>query len=136
MQTFNRPGRPLWQPGQEADTASVMLWTFGKEKARISLGRRPDSCVLIVVRGRDQVREYRFADVTRLRVFQTDMEGFLRKTGWTLLSFSPERRRRDRDLRRVPRLEERRRWWSDARSAERDKEVWCGKCADQAGSNG
>ena len=114
----------------------MMLWTFGKEKARISLGRQPDSCVLIVVRGRGQVREYRFADVTRLRVFQTDMEGFLRKTGWTLLSFSPERRRRDRDLRRVPRLEERRRWWSDARSAERDKVVWCGKCADQAGSNG
>ena len=41
-----------------------MLWTFGKEKERISLGRGPDSCVLIVVRGRDQVREYRFADVT------------------------------------------------------------------------
>ena len=113
-----------------------MIWTFGKEKARISLGRRPDSCVLIVVRGRDQVREYRFADLTRLRVFQTDMEGFLRKTGWTLLSYSPERRRRDRDQRRVPRLEERRRWWSDARTAERDKAVWGGKCADQAGSNG
>ena len=106
-----------------------MLWTFGKEKERISLGRRPDSCVLIVVRGRDQVREYRFADLARLRVFQTDMEGFLRKTGWTLLSYSPERRRRDRDRRRLPRLEERRRWWFDARAAERDKAVWGGKSA-------
>ena len=114
-----------------------MLWTFGKGKERISLGRRPDSCVLIVVRGRDQVREYRFADVTRLRVFQSDMEGFLRKTGWTLLSYSPERRRRDRDRRRFPRLEERRRWWFDARPAERDKAVWGGKSAlDQASSNG
>jgi hypothetical protein len=104
-----------------------MLWTFGKEKERISLGRRPDSSVLVVVRGRDQVREYRFADATRLRIFQTDMEGFLRKTGWTLLSYSPERRK-DRDRRRFPRLEERRRWF-DARSAERDKAVWGGKSA-------
>jgi len=106
-----------------------MLWTFGKGKERISLGRRPDSCVLIVVRGRDQVHEYRFADLARLRVFQTDMEGFLRKTGWTLLSYSPERRRRDRDRRRLPRLEERRRWWFDAGPAERDKAVWGGKSA-------
>jgi hypothetical protein len=124
---FRLTDRPLWQARQGADTASVMLWTFGKEKERISLGRRPDSCVLIVVRGRDQVREYRFADVTRLRIFQTDMEGFLRKTGWTLLSYSPERRR-DRDRRQFPRLEERRRWF-DARSVERDKAVWGGKSA-------
>ena len=106
-----------------------MLWTFGKENERISLGREPHSCVLIVVNGRDQVREYRFADVARLRVFQTDMEGFLQKTGWVLLSYSPERRRRDRDRRRFPRLEERRRWWTDARPTEHDKAVWGGKPA-------
>ena len=115
----------------------MMLWTFGKEKERISLGRQPDSCVLIVVRGRDEVHEYRFADVTRLRAFQTDMEGFLRKTGWRLLGYSPERRHRDRDRRRFPRLEERRRWWTVASPVERDKAVWGGKAsAAQAGSNG
>jgi hypothetical protein len=113
-----------------------MLWTFGKEKERISLGRGPDSRVLVVVRGLDQLREYRFADLHSLRVFQTDMEGFLQKTGWTLLSYSPERRRRDRDRRRFPRLEERRRWWTDARVTERDKAVWGGQPASQAGSNG
>jgi len=104
-----------------------MLWTFGKEKERISLGRSPDSCVLVVVSGRDQLREYRFADLSGLRVFQADMEAFLRKTGWTLLGFYPERRRRERDRRQVPRLEERRRWWTDA--GERAKVVWGDKTA-------
>ena len=100
----------------------MMLWTFGKEKARISLGRRSESCVLIVVRARDQVQEYRFADASGLRVFQADMEAFLLKTGWTLLEYSPERRLRDRDRRRFPRLAERRRWWTDTK--ERTKVVW------------
>jgi hypothetical protein len=100
----------------------MMLWTFGKEKARISLGRRSQSCVLIVVRARDQVQEYCFADAPSLRVFQADMEAFLLKTGWTLLEYSPERRLRDRDRRRFPRLAERRRWWTDTQ--ERSKVVW------------
>lgn len=104
-----------------------MLWTFGKEKARISFGRRADSCILVVVRGRDEVREHRFADTPSLRVFQADMEAFLRKTGWTLLKFYPERRLRERDRRRVPRLEERRRWWTGA--GERAKVVWGDKSA-------
>ncbi len=99
-----------------------MLWTFGKEKQRISLGRRPESTVLVVVRDLDEMREYRFADVSRLRIFQADMEGFLRKTGWSLLKFHPERRARERDRRRFPRLEERRRWWTDPK--ERTKVVW------------
>ena len=47
--------------------------------------------MLVVVRGRDQVHEYSFADVSGLRVFQADMEAFLRRTGWTLLKFYPER---------------------------------------------
>jgi hypothetical protein len=87
----------------------MMLWTFGKGKDRISLGRRSESRVLVVVRARDQVREYRFADVSSVRAFQTNMEAFLRKTGWTLLQYAPERRRRDRDRRHLPRLNERRR---------------------------
>lgn len=92
-----------------------MLWTFGKGKERISLGRQPESDVLVVVRGRDQLREYRFTDASRLRVFQSDMEAFLRKTGWTLLKFHPERRRLDSDGRRLPpQLQERRRWTTDS----------------------
>jgi len=77
--------------------------------------------VLVVVRGRDQLREYSFADASGLRVFQADMEAFLRKTGWTLLKFHPERRHRERDRRSVPRLEERRRWTA---TEERAKVVW------------
>ena len=92
-----------------------MLWTFGKGRQRISLGRQPEANVLVVVRGRDELREYRFPDSAALHVFQSDMEAFLRKTGWTLLEFHPERRKRDRDRRRFPRLKERRRFWSDAR---------------------
>jgi hypothetical protein len=91
-----------------------MLWTFGKEKDRISFGRQPEAGVLVVVRGRNQVREYLFADASSLRAFQSDMEAFLRRTGWTLLEFYPERRRRDRDRRRFPRFQERRRWWTDS----------------------
>ena len=105
----------------------MMLCTFGKGKERISLGRRSESGVLVVVRGRDQVREYRFSDTSSLRTFQSDMEAFLRKTGWTLLEYSPERRRRDRDRRRFPRLGERRRWLADTK--ERTKVVWGGKSA-------
>ncbi|MEO5741724.1 MAG: hypothetical protein ABIS29_14135 [Vicinamibacterales bacterium] len=105
----------------------MMLWTFGKDKERISVGRRPDSSVLVMVRAQDEMHEYHFTDVSSLRVFQADMQAFLLKTGWTLLEFSPERRIRDRDRRRFPRLEERRRWWTDTR--EQAKVVWGGKSA-------
>ncbi|MGH6619590.1 MAG: hypothetical protein ACREF6_08595 [Alphaproteobacteria bacterium] len=89
--------------------------------------------MLIVVRARDQVREYHFADASSLRVFQTDMEGFLLKTGWTLLEYAPERRHRDRDRRRFPRLAERRRWWTDTEV--QAKVVWGGKAAHAADMN-
>lgn len=105
----------------------MMLSTFGKGKDRISLGRRSESGVLIVVRARDQVHEYRFADVSSLRAFQADMEAFLQKTGWTLLEHSPERRRRDRDRRRIPRLGERRRSCVDTK--ERTKVTWADRSA-------
>jgi hypothetical protein len=97
-----------------------MLWTFGRQHERLSIGRRPDVCTLVVVTPGEE-REYRFADLSTLISFQADMETFLLKTGWTLLKFSPERRA-GRDRRRFPRLEERRRWWTD--SAEMAKVVW------------
>src|SRR5688572_29072722 len=90
---------PLLGAPPQADRAPMMLWTFGKDKERISLGRWSNSSVLIVVRARDEVREYRFASLSALRTFQTDMEAFLMSTGWTQLKYFPERRR-DRDRRR------------------------------------
>ena len=110
-------------PPRTADKVLVMLWTFGKGRERISLGRQPESDVLVVVRGRDQLREYRFTDASKLRVFQSDMEAFLRKTGWTLLKFHPERRRLDSDGRRPPQLQERRRWWTTDSSEPSDQPV-------------
>ena len=99
-----------------------MLWTFGKDKERISLARQSDSCVLIVVRGQDEVQEYRFADAAALRTFQTDMEGFLIKTGWTQLKYFPERRQNP-NRGRAPRRQERRRWWNGTK--ERAKILAC-----------
>jgi hypothetical protein len=102
----------------------MMLWTFGKDKERIGLGRPSESCALVVERRGTQVSEYRFRDELRLQAFQADMEAFLLRTGWTLLNYSPDRRRY-RDRRGFPRLRERRRWWTDAN--ERTKVVWGGK---------
>jgi hypothetical protein len=90
----------------------AMLWTFGRRHERLSIGRRPDGCALVVVTPGEE-REHHFADLSTLTSFQADMETFLLKTGWTLLRFSPERRS-GRDRRRFPRLEERRRWWTDS----------------------
>jgi hypothetical protein len=101
----------------------MMLWTFGKDKERISFGRWSNSCALVVVRARDELCEYRFANVSALRVFQMDMEAFLIKTGWTQLRYFPERRGRDRDRRRSPRHAERRKWWNGTK--ERAKIVAC-----------
>jgi len=89
-----------------------MLWTFARNNERISIGRRTVACALVIVRPDDERREYRFPDDDALMQFQADMEEFLLTTGWTLLKFGPERRR-GLDRRRFPRLEERRRWWTD-----------------------
>lgn len=105
----------------------MMFWMFGKEKERISVGRRPESCDLVVVRRQDRVSEYHFADVSSLQIFQADMEAFLRRTGWNLLKYSPERRRQSRDRQGFPQLEERRRWWTDTK--ERAKVAWGDKSA-------
>lgn len=105
----------------------MMMWTFGKGQERLSLGRQSESGAFVVARPDDEVREYSFTDTARLLAFQSDMEAFLLKTGWTLLAFSPERRRRSRDRRGFPRLADRRRWWTDPK--ERAKVVWGGKAA-------
>ena len=60
----------------------------------------------------DSPRAYAFDDVLALSRFQNDMEQFLVAIGWSLVEFSPERRR-GRDRRSFPRLTERRRWWTD-----------------------
>jgi hypothetical protein len=61
----------------------------------------------------NEPRRYSFKDWATLDSFHADLEAFLLKTGWSLLQYSPERRR-GRDRRGFPRLEERRRWWTDS----------------------
>ena len=105
----------------------MMIWTFGKGGDRLSLGRQSESDAFVVAGPNEEVREYRFTDPARLLAFQSDMEAFLLRTGWTLLAYSPERRRRRRDRRGFPRLADRRRWWTDPK--ERTKVVWGGNAA-------
>jgi hypothetical protein len=89
-----------------------MMWTFGRENERISIGRKADSSAVVVISADESPRAYPFKDSTARDSFQADMEAFLLRTGWTLMKYSPERRL-GRDRRGFPRLRERRRWWTD-----------------------
>jgi hypothetical protein len=93
-------------------------WTFRKGEATLTLRRQQTEAgkpLLNVVRT-DEVRELKFEDLDALIRFQSDMETFLVRTGWTLASFSPERRSA-RDRRTFPReTNDRRRWWTDSTS--------------------
>lgn len=53
-----------------------------------------------------------FAALDAVVVFQSDMEVFLLKTGWTFVAFVPDQRIGG-DRRGWPRRSERRRWWTD-----------------------
>jgi hypothetical protein len=88
-------------------------WTFGRREERLVLRRETtkDGVWLVVVEN-GTPRSFLFNDLDRLSSFQSDMEAFLVRSGWTLIEFSPDRRR-GRDRRHFPRISERRRWWTD-----------------------
>jgi hypothetical protein len=98
-----------------ADTTLVQdwIWTFEKRDQQLQIRRKhgPDDVTLIVTINRSS-RPYYFGDIAAAVRFQSDMEAFLLKTGWSFVEFSPERRT-GRDRRGFPRLSERRRWWTD-----------------------
>ena len=89
-------------------------WTFDRQGEQLVVqrdARDGESCALIVTRG-DESRTIEFAELPALVRFQSDMDTFLLRTGWLLLTYAPDRRRRDR--RRFPRAtNDRRRWWTD-----------------------
>jgi hypothetical protein len=94
-------------------------WTFvrGDEDAqRLTIGRGtgvepPGARLTVTLDG--SPRSYTFSDVTAAMRFQSDMEAFLLKSGWSFIEFSPERRR-GAERRRLPRLlGDRGRWWTD-----------------------
>ena len=90
-------------------------WTFRRRDDQLLLRREqtPSGVNLVVVENGTS-RSFAFSDVERLVCFQSDMEAFLVRTGWTFVAFTPERRT-GRDRREMPRMTERRRWWTDGR---------------------
>jgi hypothetical protein len=92
------------------------VWTFRRRSEQLLLQREetPTGVNLVIVEN-GTLRSFAFNDIDRLVAFQNDMEAFLIRTGWTFAAFSPDRRT-GRDRRQMPRLTERRRWWTDGRS--------------------
>ena len=90
-------------------------WAFERAGQTLEIRRRavPEG-FLLVVEGEEAPRSYFFPDLATLIPFQTDMESFLVSTGWSFVAFSPERRT-GRERRGFPRIDERRRWWTDGK---------------------
>ena len=89
-------------------------WTFDRQGEQLLVQRDTrdgETCALIVTRNGES-RTIEFTELPALVRFQSDMDTFLLRTGWLLLNYAPDRRRRDR--RRFPRVtDDRRRWWTD-----------------------
>jgi hypothetical protein len=90
------------------------VWIFSQNGRRLELRReQAEQGLFLTVTGGDAPRSYFFPNLKSLVVFQSDMEAFLLKTGWSFEAFSPERRA-GRDRRLFPRIDnDRRRWWTD-----------------------
>jgi hypothetical protein len=102
-------------------------WTFERDSFRLTLERRERKDgprLVMVTSGNGRRRTSRFANLSELIRFQSDMEAFLLKTGWSFLRYSPERRR-GRDRRSFPRINDRRRWWTDG-TTPLHRVVWTG----------
>ena len=100
-------------------------WTFVRNNQRLDVAQCEVAGGWLLVLTRDDTpHSYLFSSASALARFQSDMEAFLLKTGWRFLEFAPERRR-GRDRRTFPRLDERRRWWTDG-TVEMTKVVWGG----------
>jgi hypothetical protein len=97
------------------------VWSYRRGDEHLALGREATvNGVNLVVADQQTTRSYPFGDPARLITFQSDMESFLLRTGWTFVDFSPDRRER-RDRRVFPRLTERRRWWTDGTADQEPK---------------
>jgi hypothetical protein len=87
---------------------------FGRGDECLQLEQRETAAgMALQISGTDGTRSFAFPDLDALLQFQSDMEQFLVRTGWTLLDFVPDRRRYT-DRRGFPRVAcDRRRWWTD-----------------------
>jgi hypothetical protein len=94
-------------------TMDELVWTFERGGQRLEIRRLETDCgTRLTLISEGLPRTYRFDDPGRLPQFQKDMESLLLQTGWSFVSFSPDRRS-GADRRSWPRLNERRRWWTD-----------------------
>ena len=90
------------------------VWTFRRRSEQLQLRREETANgVNLIVTENGTPRSFAFTDLDRLIAFQSDMEAFLVRTGWSFVAFAPDRRT-GRDRRQMPRLTERRRWWTDS----------------------
>jgi hypothetical protein len=100
-------------PFSVTETAAT-AWTFERQGERLVLHREETATGvnLVVVSENGVPRCYPFDTMDRLVAFQSDMELLLVRTGWSFIAFTPDRRT-GRDRRGMPRISERRRWWTD-----------------------
>ena len=90
------------------------VWRFERGVDRLEITRRDlDDGTALIVAGDGTPRSYFFREYDRLETFQKDMETLLLKTGWSFVSYEPDRRAGS-DRRDFPRRSnDRRRWWTD-----------------------
>ena len=90
------------------------VWTFGRGDRRLDIRRlQTAEGTVLEVYGGDAPGTTVFKDMAALVAYQSRLESTLIDGGWTLISFSPERRSQtERRVAARPTLD-RRRWWSD-----------------------
>ena len=101
-------------------------WTFVRgdnDGERLTIIRETDEKVRMTIATNDSARVIEFNDLVSAVRFQSDMEAFLVKSGWSFIKFEPERRS-GRDRRELPRLFERRRWWTDGMATPAELLKW------------
>ena len=86
------------------------VWAFARKGSRMAVIRRDDAgdVKLVIAAGGRAPKTYSFDEEARLNSFQSDMQEFLLRTGWSFLGFRPERRGQFRDRRNAGRMRERR----------------------------
>ena len=100
------------------------IWTFARDERQLEIRRtQNEEGFLLGIVGDGAPRTYFFAELARLRLFQSDLEKFLLGTGWAFIGFYPDRRD-GRERRHYSRLiYDRRRWWTDGLKAQSPREL-------------
>jgi hypothetical protein len=95
----------------------AMVWTFVRRHERLEVRREEaaDGRPVLVVTGGDAAGSTVFSDMAALVRQQTRLEVMLIDSGWSLVSFEPERRSvADRRATNRETADRRHLWWTDA----------------------